>query len=149
MKVSRGENLLRMYIKRILPDYKHYYNVRNLGIINKETNMQLEIDIYLPALKLGFEFNGKQHHFEEQKNKDKIKREFCKKNDIILISIWTNTLDKNLYLYLSKKYPSIPFIKPSYQFLNDFQLEVDKYKKSIAKMNKKLKNYNFFVPINK
>lgn len=46
LNISRGEILLRMYLKRILPNNRHYYNVRNLGIINKNTNAQLEIDIY-------------------------------------------------------------------------------------------------------
>ena len=147
MKVSRGENLLRMYLKRLLPDHKQYYNVRNLGIINHLTKCELEIDVYIPTLKLRFEFNGKQHHYEEQKSRDKIKKEFCKKNNITLITIWTNTLDKNLYKYLSEKYPFIPFTKPNQSFLNDFSIEVSKYKKSIAKMNKKIKNSNCFIKI--
>jgi hypothetical protein len=145
LNISRGEILLRMYLKRILPNNRHYYNVRNLGIINKNTNAQLEIDIYIPALKLGFEFNGKQHHYEEQKLRDKIKKDFCKKNNITLITIWTNTLDCNLFEYLSNKYPEIPFIKPSKEFLRDFNIEVTKYKKIISKMNKKIKNNNQFI----
>lgn len=149
MTLSRGEYLLRAFVKRILPEYKAQYNVRNLGIINKKTNYELEIDIYIPALKVGFEFNGMQHHHEEQREKDKIKQRFCKNNNITLITIWTNTLDKNLFVYLSEKYPEIPFKKPPRTFLEDFNFEIEKYKKNIKKMNKKLKPYNSFVNLSK
>lgn len=146
-KTSRGEALLRMFLKRAFPKHKHYYNVRNLGIINPKTNQQLEIDIYIPDLKIGFEFNGKQHHYDDQKEKDQIKKKFCNKNNITLINIWTNTLCNDLYTFLKTKYPNLEMAKIKREFLTDFQIEANKYYKSISKMNKKLnaKNKKQFI----
>jgi transcription elongation factor Elf1 len=67
-----------------------YYN----GIINrgnrKILNNKLELDIYIPELKIAFEFNGLWWHNELHKeNKYHLnKTELCEKNNIQLIHIW-------------------------------------------------------------
>lgn len=149
-KVSRGESLLRMVLRRVLPYNRHLYNVRNLGIINPETNQELEIDIYVPALKLGFEFNGMQHHAEGQKNRDNIKKKICKQKGITLITIWTYSLLKDDFCkWLADSYPEIPFKKPKRSFVADFREACVQYVNSIKKMNKKLNGSREFRVLKK
>lgn len=61
----------------------------------------LEIDIYIPELKIGFEYNGIQHYkavkhwggeeqLIKQRKNDKRKKAICKKNDVELIVIKYN-----------------------------------------------------------
>ena len=49
-----------------------------------------ELDIYLPDLKLAFEFNGLYWHSEDKRGKDyhMMKTDECEKNGILLIHIW-------------------------------------------------------------
>ena len=55
----------------------------------------LEIDIYLPELKIGFEFNGLYWHSEEFKDKNYHvdKTNFFKENGIRIIHIWEDDWD--------------------------------------------------------
>lgn len=78
--VSKEEKNILFYIKEI-------YNgeiVENYRLENKE------IDIYIPSLKIGFEYNGLYWHSELNKNKnyhyDKMK--FFSDNNINIIQIW-------------------------------------------------------------
>lgn len=66
----------------------------------------LRFDFYLPDYNLCVEFQGKQHYqqthkyddIEDRQKRDKIKRKFCKDNDIKLIEIpyWTKNLHEIL-----------------------------------------------------
>jgi len=79
---SGYEVQLRKYIKTIY-DGEITYNVKNIL-------KQQEIDIYIPELKLGFEFNGLFWHSEYNLPKDYHlnKTEECEKNGIKLIHIF-------------------------------------------------------------
>lgn len=54
-----------------------------------------ELDVYLPRLKLAFEYQGEQHYVDihtlgskwHQKQRDQDKKEACKKHEITLIEI--------------------------------------------------------------
>ncbi|PNZ25316.1 phage protein [Staphylococcus petrasii] len=75
----------------------------------------LEIDIYIPELKLGFEYNGIQHYeavehwggetqFLKQQRYDQIKQNLCEENNIKLITIkYDEPLSKE---YILTKIPS-------------------------------------------
>lgn len=70
----------------------------------------LEIDIYVPELKLGFEYNGIQHYkpvehwggeesLKKQQMRDKRKQQLCDQNDVKLIIIkYDEQLSKDLIL---------------------------------------------------
>ena len=79
---SGKESQLLRYIREIYPHeiIENYRNVCN----------PYEIDIYLPELKLGFEFNGVYWHSEIYKSKKyhQKKTELCESNGIRLIHIW-------------------------------------------------------------
>lgn len=143
--LSRGESLLRAFVKRCFPNYRKEFNFRKAGIINPDTGFPLELDIYLPEVKIAFEFHGRQHRTdEEQRERDKHKRKQCKTLEITLIEVWTDTLTQDLFEVIKGQIkPSVKLVKPNKKFLYEFKHEADEYKKSIYKMNKKLQSNTF------
>jgi hypothetical protein len=65
---------------------------------------RMEIDIYLPQLKLGFEFNGIYWHSDKFKSKNfhKEKSEFFSKKDIRIIHIWEDDFDNKFDIIKSQ-----------------------------------------------
>jgi hypothetical protein len=74
--------------------FNYIKNIYNENIITSYRDV-LEIDIYLPELKLGFEFNGLYWHSEEWKGKNyhKNKTNHFKKKGIRIIHIWEDDWD--------------------------------------------------------
>lgn len=148
-KTSYGERLLRGFIKKCFPNTEILNNYRGAGIINPDTSQPLEIDIYLPKIKLGFEFNGKQHMTDEaQKHRDKIKRQQCIEKGIVLITIWTASLENGLYEKIKKeceKHGIYNVVKPTAKYIREFNYLAHEYKKNIYKMNQEIKNSKTFV----
>jgi hypothetical protein len=79
---------------------KVYEYIKNLpyngDVINKYRGFKkYEIDIYLPDLKIGFEFNGLYWHCESKlgKNYHSDKQIFFKKNGIKIYNIWEDDWD--------------------------------------------------------
>jgi hypothetical protein len=85
---SRGEKSLLKYIQKL---YKDKLISNDKSILKKH-----EIDIYLPKLKLAFEFNGLYWHSEKgsrgrcDRNYHKNKLEECHNKGVRLIQIWEN-----------------------------------------------------------
>jgi hypothetical protein len=81
---SRKEKDLLEYIKNVYD-----------GIIIENHKMVKEIDIYLPEINIGFEFNGLYWHSELNKNKlyHSDKKKFFKKQNIEIIQIWEDDWD--------------------------------------------------------
>ena len=84
--VSKSENKIYDYIKSI-------YNgkiIKNSRKIIKDNNHQYELDIYIPELKLAFEFNGNFWHSSKFKDKyyHQTKSLLCFKQNILLIHIY-------------------------------------------------------------
>lgn len=99
-----GETYMFQLVEYLFPDRKLKKHAR------PEWLEGLELDLYLPEFKIGFEYNGQQHYraveffggeksLKKQKINDKRKQELCKKNDVILIEI---KYDENLSLDLIK-----------------------------------------------
>lgn len=143
--LSYGEKLLRSFIKRCFPGEDQLFNFRGTGIINPDTQMPLEIDIYLPNIKVGFEFHGRQHKTDQyQRYKDKEKRKQAKALGIELFEIWTATLEQDLYELIRERLPkTIKVTKPKTTFRIQFLERVKEYKKNIYSMNKTLKSSSF------
>ncbi|MGL5718445.1 MAG: hypothetical protein ACRCX2_35905 [Paraclostridium sp.] len=141
--LSYGEKLLRAYVKRCFPKHKQLFNFREAGIVNPDTGFPLEIDIFLPELKIGFEFHGRQHKTDEsQRNRDKHKRKQCKELGIKLFEIWALTLTQNLYEKI-KEEVDVFVKKPDAKFLLEFKTAAENYKNNIYKMNKGIKSDSF------
>lgn len=89
-KKSKGEKELCQYIKSL-------YSGKILENTRKFIGGK-ELDIYLPELKLAFEYNGEywhQFHEEKEPGYHKNKRKACKENGIKLIEVWENDWKKN------------------------------------------------------
>lgn len=65
-------------------------SITNKECLQKYRKFKKEIDIYIPELKLGFEFNGVYWHSDKFKSKDYHyqKWKLCNENDVKLIYIW-------------------------------------------------------------
>ena len=89
-KKSKGEKELCDFIKSIYP-----------GEILENTRKFIgrkELDIYLPELKLAFEYDGTYwHEIHEKRNPGyhEEKRKACKKANITMIEIWENDWRKD------------------------------------------------------
>jgi len=75
--------------KQLLNFIKEYYN-DEIIVNTKRIIKPYELDIYLPKLKLAFEFNGLYWHsdFKKSNNYHKIKTDMCEEKGIILIHIY-------------------------------------------------------------
>ena len=102
-KVGEGnisENILFRLINKIYPNQEIIRHLRPFWLNG------LELDIYLPDLKIGFEYQGQQHFYpitawggkkalEELRIRDEKKRQLCKEQNIILIEIdYTEPLEE-------------------------------------------------------
>lgn len=97
---SKAEIELFETIKKEYPSLKIKHSVRNI-IKNEFTNYPIEIDIYLPEIKLGIEFNGTYWHSDElissktvfntSEEYKKYKTEKCLEKDIELLHIEEET----------------------------------------------------------
>ena len=95
---SKGEQ----EIARVLKDNNIEF-IKEYEIYPKEWENPLRLDFYIPSLKLGIEYDGVQHFkpidfkglgkqsanksFELQVKRDKIKNDYCKRNNIKLVRI--------------------------------------------------------------
>lgn len=97
-----NEMYMTFLIRKIFPQYITLENTR--GILNR-----LELDCYIPDLKLGFEYDGEQHYifpnsfhkskedFKEQLRRDREKDRLCKEMGIKLIRIkYDETMTEDL-----------------------------------------------------
>ena len=98
--MSRGESRIQKFLKKnkiaFVPQ-KTFSDCKHLKV--------LPFDFYLPKYNLLIEFQGAQHYrpvevfggkeaFIGQKHRDKIKKEFAKKNDIVLLAISYKKLNR-------------------------------------------------------
>jgi len=85
----KRERLLYDLVVKIYPDAIFQYRASFLG--------NQSLDVYIPSLRIGMEYNGIQHKYEvdyfnrsinKQSNDDEKKLEKCKKNNIKIIYFW-------------------------------------------------------------
>lgn len=99
-----SETQLYYLIKEIYPGYKSVFHYRGREMEG------LELDIFIPELSLGFEYQGKQHYsevehwggktgLEKRKLNDIRKVDLCKENNYRLIEFYhTDELNKDLVI---------------------------------------------------
>ena len=127
-KSSYPEQIIYFYIKKIFSDsINGYRNIKN-GIS--------ELDIYVPSLKIGIEYDGiNWHNSDLIYNKEIKKYEACKKNNIYLIRFKEKILDRDsktcdLLLQSSYNIDKLKFIKEVQNFIMKYN---DKIKVDIEK----------------
>ncbi len=90
---SKGEKIIRLYLEKNNINFKQEHRFKDC----KHKNL-LRFDFYIPNYNLCIEFDGEQHYkafnhfggeerFKDTKNKDKIKNNYCKENEINLLRI--------------------------------------------------------------
>lgn len=91
-KESRGEVCVRKWLEKHNINFIQEYPISSTGARNQK------IDFYIPHLRIGIEYNGIQHYepiehfggqegFEKTIKRDYNKKEYCRKNNIKLITI--------------------------------------------------------------
>eukprot|EP01124_Arcella_intermedia_P012890 TRINITY_DN1928_c0_g1_i1.p1 TRINITY_DN1928_c0_g1~~TRINITY_DN1928_c0_g1_i1.p1 ORF type:complete len:246 (+),score=59.57 TRINITY_DN1928_c0_g1_i1:561-1298(+) len=114
-KKSRQRSLLGV-LRGLLPGDVIIEEYRSPQI-KRRTGFWLELDLYVPRLKVAFEFQGQQHYqsipgfsdLEGRRNRDAEKKELCEINNILLVSIpywWDNTL-QGLRPFLPQSFPDL------------------------------------------
>lgn len=95
---SIGENCCIKTMEWLFPGYK-FIKIRPNWLKNPETNKNLELDGYCEKLKMGVEYNGKQHYvwpnqynqnfedFINQRKRDLLKRKLCIINNVYLLHV--------------------------------------------------------------
>lgn len=92
---SAWEDRIYEYVRKALPDYEIVRNDRS--VIPSQTNdgRFLEIDIYIPKLKLGIEANGTAFHDKERFMRgggpERYKTKYCQSHGIELIHVWDDS----------------------------------------------------------
>ena len=76
-KTSFSEKAILYYLQKNIPDTEENVHFEWLG--------KKEVDIYIPSLKLAIEYDGA--HWHKDINKDIIKDDLCKENNITLIRV--------------------------------------------------------------
>lgn len=116
VRQSKGEKKCREVLERIFK--RPFHNKRPLFLFNNITGKPLEIDCCNEDLKLGVEYNGKQHYqyvaglhknydaFRNQQYRDEKKQRLCDENNFRLITvpytIEENNIEEFLIAELSK-----------------------------------------------
>jgi hypothetical protein len=117
-KDSKGEIECRRVLETIFksPFPKTRPNIlRNSVTSNDNTDFNLELDCYNQHLKIACEYNGAQHYkyiphfhkskdaFQNQKYRDYMKRDLCKKNGILLIEVPYTVKIEDIQDYIVKQ----------------------------------------------
>ena len=104
---SFPEQAILYYVKKLYPDAVNKY---------KEIfPRSMELDIYIPSIRLGIEFDGANwHNTETQFRREKKKYEICQQNKITLIRVkettdthWENVADAVYYIPKVRKYDDL------------------------------------------
>ena len=85
-------------MKSIFPNEEIHFDFKHPELRFQKTNKRMELDIWLPGLKLAVEYQGHQHYepveywggeegFRKIQRRDKQKRKSCKEAGIRLIEI--------------------------------------------------------------
>ena len=107
---SFPEQAIYFYLKKLYPDtVNRYKDIFNNG---------MELDVYIPSLKLAIEFDGKAfHNTEVQHKRELVKYEICKQNKIYLIRIkekhnqeWKDTADDVYFIPKEHNYRRLAYL---------------------------------------
>lgn len=132
--VSSHELNILEFIKQIIPEEEIQTNRRVLK--NLHNRYKTEIDIYIPKMNLGFEYNGVYYHSERytpNTSRHKLKRESAKRQGINLIQIWEdawtfrNTAVKNL---IAAKLGKLDQITQNKVFARNLSIELISFEKA-------------------
>jgi hypothetical protein len=92
---SKAQIMLYKTLTRILPNHYIQMNYRHPDLAFSKTKQPMEVDIYVPSLAFGIEYQGLQHFqrvpvfgsFTNQKDRDQEKRKTFQQNGITVVEI--------------------------------------------------------------
>lgn len=92
---SKTQEQLMASLQALLPNTEVQSNFKHSQLIYSTTGRPMEVDVFVPSLSLGFEYQGKHHYFGNLLfggdmafyHKDEEKRKVCEKAGITLIEI--------------------------------------------------------------
>lgn len=91
LKTSFPEQAVYYYIKKAFPDaVNSYKDIFDNG---------MELDVYIPSINVGIEYDGSAFHGDNRVFKDQEKYRLCKEKGIILIRIYEYRNNAGLYAY--------------------------------------------------
>lgn len=128
-QTSFPEQAIYYYIKQMFPNAINSYKVEWLG--------KMELDIYIPSLKLGIEYDGYIFHNEKNKKNDEYKNKLCTKNNIKLIRIREKSC---VFINMYNHY----LIQTEYNDNYDY-IYLNKMIENIISLINKLYNSNYFT----
>jgi hypothetical protein len=131
--MSVVEDFCRDALRLVLEDNVEVLkNYRPDWLCNPNTGKNLEIDFYMPSLKVGFEIQG-QHHYDDknQKNRDDIKLWLANQQGVklLFLSVWQAGEPRTLYKLLRSVAHKRNARFPLKHFSNSWLLFVDSFKK--------------------
>jgi hypothetical protein len=118
---SKGEKACREYLQKTF--MRPFPNQRPAFLYNNVTGNNLEIDCYNEELKLGVEYNGKQHYnyvkgmhknmdaFRNQQYRDEMKMRLCRENGVNLIIIPYSIPTESIGNYLRENLITLGYLK--------------------------------------
>ena len=134
------------------PEQAVYYYIKSKFKTAKNRykyNGKIEIDVFIPELNIGIEYDGKYFHSSENaKKKDRIKEEELKKNEIKLIRIKEEEqeedikiVDNNIYYKIRSNTAFSKSIEEIFRMLhiNDVNIDIDKDMYNILESYNKVK----------
>jgi hypothetical protein len=114
---SDGEIALKRALQLVLPHHKPLLNYRHPRLLHSKSGRQMELDVYYKDLRLGFEYQGRQHFkdsfnqggFQRQTHRDREKQAQCKRLSITLIQVpfWWNKSPISLAATIQQHRPEI------------------------------------------
>lgn len=111
--MSQGERVCKEYLERLFE--RPFEKSRPPFLHNAVTQDVLEIDLYNADLRLGVEYNGRQHYefvpyfhttrdkFQTQRYRDHMKKDLCAKNNVMLIVVPYTVPFKNIPTFLENE----------------------------------------------
>jgi len=115
--LSKSQLILFQTVRSLFPDVEILTDFTHPDLIFSHTKKSMEIDVFVPALSIGFEYQGEQHykwHFligspADQQIKDTEKKTQCEKYGITLIEVpyWWDKQRESLAATLRLQRPGL------------------------------------------
>jgi hypothetical protein len=106
---KKNQTLLYNILEKIYPREELFWDYKHEDLVSETSGNRLELDIWIPSLSMGFEYQGEGHYYPQDqygKKKQKIfqdtirrdeeKKKLCKKYNILLIEIpytWNQSIE--------------------------------------------------------
>jgi len=106
---KKNQTLLYNILEKIYPGEELFWDYKHKDLISETSGKRLELDIWIPSLSTGFEYQGQGHYypqnqygkkkqkiFEDTIRRDEEKKKLCKKYNIVLIEIpytWNQSIE--------------------------------------------------------